>query len=78
MARPKPAPDVCSRAAERLGVRPERCLVVEDSVSGVTGFVGASHIPDGHADRLRTLGVLEIVLRIKELPVAVAAARINL
>ncbi|MDX1522885.1 MAG: HAD family phosphatase [Anaerolineae bacterium] len=31
----KPAPDVYLLAAERLGVRPERCLVFEDSVAGV-------------------------------------------
>lgn len=31
----KPAPDVYLEAARRLGVRPEACLVVEDSVNGV-------------------------------------------
>ena len=31
----KPAPDVYLLAAERLGVKPERCLVFEDSVAGV-------------------------------------------
>jgi len=31
----KPAPDVYLRAAERLGVAPGRCLVVEDSLNGV-------------------------------------------
>jgi beta-phosphoglucomutase-like phosphatase (HAD superfamily) len=31
----KPAPDVYLLAATRLGVAPERCLVVEDSVNGV-------------------------------------------
>ena len=31
----KPAPDVYLVAAERLGVEPARCLVVEDSVNGV-------------------------------------------
>lgn len=35
VARGKPAPDIFLRAAERLGVAPERCLVVEDSVVGV-------------------------------------------
>ncbi len=31
----KPAPDVYRLAASRLGVPPDRCLVVEDSVNGV-------------------------------------------
>lgn len=35
VARAKPAPDVYLHAAERLGVRAEACLVVEDSVPGV-------------------------------------------
>lgn len=35
VARGKPAPDVYLAAAERLGVAPERCLVVEDSYNGV-------------------------------------------
>jgi HAD superfamily hydrolase (TIGR01509 family) len=84
---PKPAPDVFLMATRELGVAPARCLVVEDSVSGVTaaraagmavlGFVGASHIAAGHVDRLLTLGVIDIVERMEELPRAVAAARSN-
>lgn len=35
VAHGKPAPDVYLAAAERLGVAPERCLVVEDSFNGV-------------------------------------------
>lgn len=31
----KPAPDIFLRTAERLGMRPEDCLVLEDSVNGV-------------------------------------------
>lgn len=35
MAHGKPAPDVYLEAARRLGVAPEACLVVEDSLNGV-------------------------------------------
>ena len=35
VSRPKPEPDIFLRVAELLGVRPEECLVVEDSVSGL-------------------------------------------
>lgn len=33
---PKPAPDVFLKTAGRLGVQPEKCLVIEDSDNGVT------------------------------------------
>jgi HAD superfamily hydrolase (TIGR01509 family) len=36
----KPAPDIYLAAAEQLGVSPDRCVVIEDSVSGV--FAGTS------------------------------------
>lgn len=65
--RPKPAPDLYLHAARRLGVEPARCIVVEDSVPGstaglaagmtVVGFLGGSHIRDGHEARLREAGV---------------------
>ncbi|MFO7898749.1 MAG: HAD-IA family hydrolase [Planctomycetota bacterium] len=35
--RKKPDPEIFLTAAEKLGVPPERCLVVEDSVNGVAG-----------------------------------------
>ena len=35
MAHGKPSPDVYLEAARRLGVAPEACLVVEDSLNGV-------------------------------------------
>src|SRR5690606_910507 len=35
VAQPKPAPDVYLLAASRLGVEPARCLVLEDSPTGV-------------------------------------------
>ncbi len=36
VARSKPAPDVYLLAAHRLGVAPSRCVVIEDSPTGVT------------------------------------------
>lgn len=39
--RGKPSPDPYLLAADRLGTRPERCLVVEDSASGVQAGLSA-------------------------------------
>jgi HAD superfamily hydrolase (TIGR01509 family) len=68
--RGKPAPDLFLLAAESMGVAPARCLVIEDSVAGVTaaraagmtvlGFTGGSHCLDGHADKLRTAGASDV------------------
>lgn len=81
--RPKPHPDVYLHAARELGVDPARCLVVEDSVTGLTAaraagmktiaFVGASHVPKGYAQVLRNLGVTRIVERMEQLPALIAA-----
>ncbi len=53
VARGKPAPDLFLYAAERMAVSTQRCLVIEDSLSGVQaacaagmtawGFTGGSH-----------------------------------
>ena len=37
----KPSPDIFLHAAEQMGVRPDRCAVVEDSVSGVAAGLAA-------------------------------------
>lgn len=54
VARGKPAPDLFLYAAEKMGVAPERCLVIEDSLTGVRAgiaagmtvwrFTGGSHL----------------------------------
>ena len=54
VARGKPAPDLFLHAAERAGVAPGRCLVIEDSLAGVRAglaagmqvwrFTGGSHL----------------------------------
>lgn len=37
----KPAPDILLRTAELLGVRPETCVVIEDSAAGVSAALAA-------------------------------------
>ncbi len=66
----KPAPDIFHLAARTMGAVPEACLVIEDSASGVqgaraagmtvVGFLGASHIRDGHGERLLAAGAHEL------------------
>lgn len=41
VARPKPAPDLFRHAADTMGARPARCLVIEDSPPGVRGGLAA-------------------------------------
>jgi HAD superfamily hydrolase (TIGR01509 family) len=41
VAHGKPAPDIFLFAAEKMGVNPRRCAVIEDSVSGVTAGLAA-------------------------------------
>lgn len=42
VTRSKPAPDIFELAAQRLGVAPRDCLVLEDSNAGVRGAVSAN------------------------------------
>lgn len=77
VAKPKPAPDVYLHAAQELGVHPSACLVIEDSISGVTaayragmnviGFLGASHIFKGHDLRLKEAGAFATAHDMEEL-----------
>jgi HAD superfamily hydrolase (TIGR01509 family) len=66
LARGKPAPDIFLLAAERMAVAPERALVIEDSVSGVSagvaagatvvGLLAGSHIRPHHRRALIDAG----------------------
>lgn len=51
ISRPKPAPDIFLEAARRVGVAPERCVVLEDSVAGATAGFAANMkviaVPEG-------------------------------
>jgi beta-phosphoglucomutase len=49
VAHGKPAPDVFLRAAEKLGVPPSRCVVVEDAPAGVEA---------GRRGGMRTIGIV--------------------
>ena len=60
VGRGKPDPDLFFYAAERMGVVPERCIVVEDSPFGVAAAVAAGMPVLGYAaeSERRTLGAL--------------------
>jgi FGGY-family pentulose kinase/HAD superfamily hydrolase (TIGR01509 family) len=84
VAQGKPNPDLFLFAARAMGAAPKDCLVIEDSVAGVTaaraagmrvfGFVGASHFsrPDEGAD-LTAAGAELIFDDMARLPDLVAA-----
>lgn len=66
----KPEPDLFLFAAERLGIAPEDCLVIEDSENGVlaglaagmtvVGFTGGGHCHDSHHESLMATGAHKI------------------
>jgi HAD superfamily hydrolase (TIGR01509 family) len=74
----KPAPDLFLFAAEQMKVPPARCLVIEDSVSGIAaalaagmtvlGYHGGSHCRPGHVDTLRAAGAAMTFDDMRELP----------
>jgi HAD superfamily hydrolase (TIGR01509 family) len=80
--RGKPAPDLFLFAAERMTASPDRCLVIEDSVPGITGaraagmtvvgFHGGSHCQAGHAEMLRSAGAAVTFDDMRQLPALIA------
>ncbi len=78
VSRGKPAPDLFLFAAKGMRAAPARCLVIEDSVPGVTGavaagmtvlgFHGGSHCGPGHGDRLLAAGAAARFDNMRELP----------
>jgi HAD superfamily hydrolase (TIGR01509 family) len=77
VARGKPHPDIFLYAAEQLGVSAADCIVIEDSVGGVTaaraagataiGLTAAGHIQPGHDAKLREAGADHVVASFAEL-----------
>ena len=73
----KPAPDLFLFAANQMGVEPARCLVIEDSVPGVTGavaagmtvlgFTGAGHCGPADAGRLKAAGATLVFRDMRQL-----------
>jgi beta-phosphoglucomutase-like phosphatase (HAD superfamily) len=78
VARGKPAPDLFLFAAAQMRASAARCVVIEDSVPGVTaaraagmqvlGFHGGSHCRPGHAARLRAAGAERTFDDMRQLP----------
>lgn len=78
VARGKPAPDLFLYAAERMAVSPPRCVVVEDSVPGVSaavaagmtaiGFTGGSHCRPGLDSRLHAAGAAVVIETMAQFP----------
>jgi HAD superfamily hydrolase (TIGR01509 family) len=75
--RGKPAPDLFLLAAARMAVPPAHCLVVEDSVAGITaakaaamraiGFAGGCHCGPDHVDKLRRAGAQAVFMNMASL-----------
>ncbi len=76
--RSKPAPALFLHAASSMGADPRECVVIKDSLAGVTaaraagmtvlGFHGASCCPPGHGERLKQAGAEQIFIRMLDLP----------
>ena len=76
--RGKPAPDLFLFAARRMGVHPQNCVVVEDSVAGITaaraagmrpfGFIGGGHASPSHGAMLRDAGAVVVFDKLTDLP----------
>jgi HAD superfamily hydrolase (TIGR01509 family) len=79
----KPAPDLFLFAAAQMKTEPARCLVVEDSLSGIAGavaagmvvfgFHGGSHCADpGYARKLLDAGATDAFDDMRRLPALIA------
>lgn len=71
----KPAPDIYLQAARNLGTPPERCVVVEDSLSGLQaahaagiGCIVAIGPPEHHTALRQVAGVSAVISSLAEFP----------
>jgi len=81
LPRSKPAPDVYLAAAASVDVDPSRCLVIEDTITGVAAGIAAGATVWGYSppqaghdapDALRAAGASFIFTRMAELPALAA------
>jgi HAD superfamily hydrolase (TIGR01509 family) len=82
LARSKPAPDVYLAAARSVNVAPHRCLVIEDTITGVTSGIAAGATVYGYSppeaghdapEALRKAGASRVFTRMADLAALVAA-----
>lgn len=81
--RGKPAPDLFLFAAAQMGADPARCVVIEDSIHGVTGavaagmtvfgFHGGAHCSPATAGALQAIGAHLVFDDMQQLPALIAA-----
>jgi HAD superfamily hydrolase (TIGR01509 family) len=87
VAHGKPAPDLFLHAARRMSVDPARCIVIEDSVPGVTGaaaagmrvlgFTATAWDPPNHGARLLQAGATRVFGDMRDLPALIRDAAIS-
>ena len=74
----KPEPDLCLLAAEKMGVSPEECVVIEDSLAGMTAaikagmtviaFIGCDmNNSSDYINKIKSLGVIHIFDNMSEI-----------
>jgi len=74
----KPAPDIYLQAVRNLETPPERCVVVEDSLSGLQaarsagiGYIVAIGPPERHTALRQVAGVSTVIATLEEFPLRV-------
>lgn len=82
VAKGKPAPDLFLFAADSMGVDAGSCVVIEDSIAGVTaarcagmrvlGFTGGKHCGPDHGEALRKAGAEWVFDVFADLPALIA------